>query len=136
MASERMQIIDLVRIAVLPSLTQFATAPRTCRRAHEKNATYRFVLRVDRTSPNVSRSVIRNVSCVWAIKVSTIHVLTCNDVVILTKKQKALIPTVRGAVGDNSTQTPNIDSTTTMSRKLDTMMEERILQTVTFQATV
>ena len=52
-------------------------------------------------------------------------------------KPRAPIPTVPGAVGDNSTQIAKIDSTTTsMSRKFDAMIEERILQTVTFLATV
>ena len=45
--------------------------------------------------------------------------------------------TVPRSVGDNSTQTANINGTTTiMSRKLDTMIEEPTLQTRAFLATV
>ena len=59
------------------------------------------------------------------------------QIILRAQKPRAPIPTVPRAVGDNSTQTANIDSTTTsMSRTFDAMIEEGILQTVTFLATV
>ena len=120
--------------------SRFATAPHTHRRA-KQDETQHIALRFDQTSPDVSRCALCDVSCVWAVQVTTIHVLSlnwCGDPnYTASTKPRAPILTVPGAVGDNSTQTANMDSTTTsMSRKLDTMMEEPILQTVKFQATV
>ena len=64
-----MQVIEIVRLAVLSSLTAVRKKKKTQR-------TVSF-LRVDRTSPIVSRSVIRErLLRVGAIKVSTIYVLT------------------------------------------------------------
>ena len=74
MASERMQIIVLVRLPPSSLRSRFAIAPHTHRRA-KQDETQHTALRFDQTSPDVSRCVIRNVSCVWAVKVTTIHVL-------------------------------------------------------------